>query len=89
MSKTQLELDFRTALTKFRPIEFTLTATGSVSITISHVPVRPNTLKPLEVSGAVDRAIKRAKLPYYLVMTQHNLNSETHTLRFVRKQSVV
>lgn len=86
MTRTQLEHDFRTALTRFRPIEFSLTATGSVSVTISNVPVRPRTLKPLEVSGAVMRAIKRANLPYYLVMTHHNLTSQTHTLRFVRKQ---
>jgi hypothetical protein len=85
---TQLEQDFRTALTKFRPIEFSQTVTGSVSVTISNVPVRPNTLKPLEVSSAVMRAIKRAGLPYYLVMTHCDVKSQTHTLRFVRKQGV-
>jgi hypothetical protein len=83
--KSQLETDFRTALTKFRPIEFLLTSTGSISITISHVPVRPNTLKPLQVDAAVSRALKRANLPYYLVMTHHDMKSQTHTLRFVRK----
>lgn len=85
MTRTQLEIDFRTALTRFRPIEFSQTVTGSISMTISHVPVRPSTLKPLEVSSAVMRAIKRANLPYYLVGTQNNLASQTHTLRFVRK----
>lgn len=85
MTRTPLEIEFRTALTRFRPIEFTVTATGSVSVTISNVPVRPSTQKPIEVSSAVDRAIKRAKLPYYLVATHCDLKSKTHTLRFVRK----
>lgn len=86
--KTELEISFRTALSRFRPIEYSLTATGSVSITISNVPVRPRTLKPIEVSAGIDRAIKRANLPYYLVATHHDLKSQTHTLRFVRKQGV-
>lgn len=84
--KSQLETDFRTALTHFRPITFVLTpVTGSVIMTISNVPVVARTQKPVNVSAAIDRAIVKARLPYYNTMTQWNKDG-THTLWFTRKR---
>lgn len=84
MSKTPLEIDFRTALERFRPIEFVVSAKGNVTVTISNVPVN-RAGKRVDVAQAVIRAIKRAKLPYYLYLTQHNVAAQTHALTFTRK----
>lgn len=82
--KSQLETDFRTALTRFRPIEFSQTQKGNVTVTISNVPVNHSGQK-VEVVSAVIRAIQRAKLPYYLFLTRHDVAADTHSLTFTRK----
>jgi hypothetical protein len=82
--KSQLENDFRTALTRFRPIEFHMTPKGNVEVTIANVPVNRSG-KHVVVSTAVIRAIQRAKLPYYLFLTRHDVKANTHSLTFTRK----
>lgn len=84
---TEIEKDFKRALERFHPTDVSISRIGNVSLTITYVPLnRAN--KPVDVSAAVARALKSAKLPYYLYIVQRHVVKGTYTLSFVRKAGI-